>query len=279
MNAIAQSEFLRLQEYLHSASGIDVSWDKRYLFETRLGELLNRHDNSFASLCDRLEDDRALGRRLVELMTTGETAFFRDGHPFSTLRRKIFPELAAQRSAEALRIRPRLRVLSLGCSTGEEPYSVAACLHAWLDTQDVFEARDVSVLAIDISPEALRHALDARYPATRFDTLPPEYRVYFEQRADVMLPLPGLRSSVVFHEANLVDPLAHLGCFDVVLCRNVIIYFDLEMRRRVIASIFEMLRPQGVLLLGASENLYQISDAFRLVQFGSTSFYRKEYEP
>lgn len=277
MSELRDQDFAFLQQHLRSSCGIDVTADKRYLFETRLLELARENGGSFAALCEALQAGApTVQRRLIELMTTGETGFFRDGHPFVALRQKILPALAARRVAEALSLRPRLRLLCVGCASGEEAYSVSVCLHAWLATQRHFEARDVGVLAVDVSAEALRRARQALYDAARLDSVPAEYRGYFGRRGDKVTPLPAVQSTVVFGEVNLVEPLTHLGCFDVILCRNVLIYFALPLRMRVVEQLSSMLRPGGVLLLGASESLYRVSDALRVVQSGATTYYSKE---
>ena len=135
MIEITDAEFTLLKDYLYNTSGIAVPVDKRYLFVTRLSDFLTEIGcDNFSQFYVRLTkgDDPELFKRLVEAMTTNETSFYRDGHPFDTLRHRILPELADRRGGESRLISPRLRIWSVGCSTGEEPYTIAMCVHDWL---------------------------------------------------------------------------------------------------------------------------------------------------
>jgi len=277
---ISDNEFGLLKDYLGSVCGIDVPSDKRYLFVTRLAELLAELGcSSFSDLYRRLtvRDDHQLRTCLVEAMTTNETSFYRDQHPFVAMSSTILPELARRRSAKVRGVPPRIRIWSVGCSTGEEPFSIAISVHEWLARQQRFSPGDVSIVAGDISKRVLAHARRGIYAAGRLDKLPLDLRGrYFRPVADGYLVREDIRAMVYFAELNLIDTLEQLGFFDVVFCRNVMIYFSVALKVKVLAQLCRMLHPGGVLVMGASENLYGLSDALRPMSVGQTTYYRKE---
>ena len=280
MAQLSDTEFALLREYLLTACGIDVTPEKRYLFVTRLGDMMaDLGCRNFSELYNRLrrDQDPLLRKRLVEAMTTHETSFFRDRHPFDNLIQRILPELAARRQAECSYMAPRLRLLSVGCSTGEEPYSLAMCARAWLDAQDTFKPEDVNIMAVDISRAVLDRARLGRYADDRVRDLPASRReAFFSQVGDSWLIRDDLRAMITFCEANLAESLEHLGSFDIILCRNVIIYFSAELKKKIIQQFFRMLHAGGGLILGASENLYGLSGAFVTRHLGKTTCYFKE---
>ena len=280
MTKLNDTEFSLLREYLLTACGIDVTPEKRYLFTTRLIDLMESLGcGSFSELYTRLKhgDDAALRRRLVEAMTTHETSFFRDQHPFDNLALQVLPAQARRRIEECTVVTPRLRLLCAGCSTGEEAYSVAICVKTWLQTQDRFGPADVTVMAVDISRAVLDRARAGRYPHERLKGLPAAWRdAHFTQAGDTWLVNDDVRAMVTFCEANLSEPMERLGCFDIILCRNVIIYFAAALKAEIVRQFHSMLNPGGALILGASENLYGVSDAFVTRHLGKTTCYLKE---
>jgi chemotaxis protein methyltransferase CheR len=280
MIQISDEEFVLLKKFLSTACGIDVPSEKRYLFVTRLAELLDDIGcRGFSEFYRRLSSngDAVLRARLVEAMTTNETAFFRDGHPFQTLASRVLPQVAARRRAES-RFAPRLRVASVGCSTGEEPYSIAIAALEWLGSQRAFARTDVTVIAGDISKAALETAKRAWYPDKRLGGhLPARHRdAYFRKSGSGWIVKDEVRAMVLFNEMNLAEPLEQFGVFDVIFCRNVIIYFSLELKKRIVEQFHRMLQPGGVLVVGASENLYNISSRFRPQYEDQTIFYVKQ---
>jgi len=278
--AITDSEFARLKDYLSLQCGIDVPPEKRYLFVTRLADCLESHGmRSFSELHDRLTAGRDVGLhcRLIEAMTTNETSFFRDGHPFATLAREILPTLARRREEESRYTPPRLRIWCAGCSTGEEPYGVAMTVFDWLSLEKVFTPASVTILASDISRRALATARRGAYTRKQLGDFPARQRMeYLRETGDRYVIHPDVRAMVYFAEVNLAKDFRQLGFFDVIFCRNVIIYFALDLRRRILARFHEMLNPGGVLLVGASESLYQLHDGFRHVHAGPTTYYVRD---
>ncbi len=280
MTQINDIEFSLLRGYLLEACGIDVTPEKRYLFATRLGVLLGELGcASFSELYNRLRhrDDPVLRKRLVEAMTTHETGFFRDLHPFDNLERFLLPELARRRAEKSM-LPPRLRLLSVGCSTGEEPYSLAICLDRWLRGQSSLTRNDVSVMAVDISRAVLDIARQGVYDEDRLRGLPASTRQDYLRRTPQgkWAVRQDVRALVTFGEANLAESLDHLGSFDVIFCRNVIIYFSLELKKTILRRFYQMLNDGGVLVLGASENLYKLSGDFTTRHLDRTTCYVKE---
>ncbi|MDQ1255515.1 MAG: chemotaxis protein methyltransferase CheR [Candidatus Hydrogenedentes bacterium] len=278
MQDIGDEEFALLKAHLLGVSGIDILVAKRYLFVTRLKEFLDKH--RFASFREfyyrlHIHKDEALEKQLVESMITNETSFCRDVHPFETLQTAILPEAAARKTRIPHGFPKRLRILSAGCSTGQEPYSIGAAVLEWLEGQHVFRPDDITVLAIDISPRVLDFARRGTYEEADLGRgLPPIFQLkYFRRKGPNWEVCDALRRMVNFHELNLSQPFGHLGAFDCIFCRNVIIYFSMGLKQRIVDQFHTMLSPSGALILGASESLYNISEKFAARNEGKTLFY------
>ncbi len=279
MIGITDDEFSQLKDYLHRACGIDVPPAKRYLFETRLSGFLDGLGcKDFSEFYERLmgPSGAVLDKGLIEAMTTNETSFFRDGHPFEMLERELLPELA-QRRREEIGDEARLRFLSAGCSTGEEPYSIAMVLSDWLESQEELTRDDVSVLAVDVSRSVLDHARAAVYAKERVGKdLPARFfRRHLEEADGGYRVVQEVRTLVSFAELSLSTGFEFLGMFDVIFCRNVVIYFSPELRQRILRGFHRMLLPGGALVLGASESTYGITGAFSAVHAGRSTWYVK----
>lgn len=281
MVEITDIEFSLLKEYLSRICGIDVPSEKRYLFRTRLGDFLTQENcRTFSELYNRLTTgiDMNLERRLIQAMTTHESSFFRDGHPFELLLQKLLPQTAARRIADAgWTACSRFRILSCGCSSGQEPYSIAMCVQEWLGAQDRFRPGDITILGIDISGRILNQAAKGLYTAAEIGKFLParfKHRHFTRDEKEGLWRLdPELCQMVNFAELNLAENFGYLGKFDLVFCRNVIIYFSRELKRNIVHQLRDMLNPGGALILGASESLYMLSDEFRAVHDGPTTYY------
>lgn len=277
---ISELEFGLLRKYLHSKSGIDVPWEKKYLFETRLDELLQELSvRSFAELYRKLTLSGLsdIHGRLVEAMTTNETGFFRDRHPFEALEKGILPAVAKERLCHDVGVSRRIRVASIGCSTGEEPYSIAIIMREWLRRNLDFDESNVAILAVDISRVALEQAKRGKYKKERIEGVVSWHYIneYFEHDGEMYCVNQNVKKLVSFAEVNLNNGLEHLGYFDVIFCRNVMIYFAPDLKLRLIGMFHRMLNYQGVLVLGASESLLTVSDDFKIAHHGATSYYIK----
>jgi chemotaxis protein methyltransferase CheR len=281
---LSQSTFDELRRLIHGLCGLSLSSDKMYLVHHRLEPVVEALGlPSYEELCARLRRSgwHTEHEQVVEAITTHETSFFRDGHPFEALGQLLLPEVieAARQRKLALGPRPYGRIWCAGASTGQEAYSVGMLLEDRLrqERADGVAPGDVILLATDVCRHILAVARAGVYPepeVLRSVRAPLRDRA-FEKVGAGWRVRESLRRFMEFRRLNLLDGARELGLFDLILCRNVLIYFDDDTRRRVSATFFEHLRPGGVLLLGAAENLYGIHDTFRSYQNGPTIFYRK----
>ncbi len=243
-------------------SGIVLTSDKAYLVESRLLPVLRRWQ--FASLRDlatslRDQPPEGLIDQVVEAMTTNETFFFRDGRPFEQLREVVLPALIRARAH--LR---SIRIWSAACSSGQEPYSIAMVL---CDIPGLTGWK-VEILATDISHEMLERAEQGIYSQFEVQRGVDVHTLirYFQQSGERWHILPKVRRYVTFRPFNLLNDPVVLGRFDIVFCRNVLIYFDQPTRAQVLARIARQMPDDGVLFLGGAETVLGVTDAFRLVE-------------
>lgn len=270
---MSEEEFRLLRDLVQAHCGIVFRDETRYLLERRLAPRLQALGlGSFAEYHRFLRYDPGREVELdeaIDLLTTNETYFYREPHQLAALTREILPELATTLAA-----RRQLRILSAGCSTGEEAYTLAVIVRE----ARLFEGWDVQIIGADISRRCLSAARASAYGEHAFRA--PEaapMRRWFQLRGGKWVVDESLRRMVRFTRENLLDPraLASLPQVDVLLCRNVMIYFDLEARRRVLARFHERLREGGWLLLGHSESLLNVTADFELVHLRSDLVYRK----
>jgi chemotaxis protein methyltransferase CheR len=279
--AITDQEFGKLRDYLLKSCGIDIPMEKRYLFVTRLGDWIEEQGFSgFSDLHTRLTSGGQvwLEKQLIEAMTTNETDFFRDSHPWESLAREILPALAKRRANESRVTPARLRIWSAGCSTGEEPYSMAMTIFDWLAGPADLTAADISILATDISRATIDKAQRGIYTRKELgEDVSPRRRIeYFTEQGGNFVLKDRVRNLVFFAEVNLSRDFRQLGYFDLILCRNVIIYFSLELKRKILDAFADMLNPGGILMLGASESIYQLSDRLHPIHCGPTTYYQAD---
>jgi chemotaxis protein methyltransferase CheR len=256
MKAQSFAVFARL---LQSGSGLVIGPDKTYLLETRLAPILKQQGlRDLDALAERVRPDRsgALERQVIEAMTTNESFFFRDDKPFAHFRSQALPRLHAARGAGA-----RLRVWSAASSAGQEAYSLAMILS---ETSSALNGRAVEILGTDISVEQVERARAALY--TQFEVqrgLPIQYLVKYFKKEDCNWRMTDkIRSQVTFREWNLLTDLQPLGRFDIVFCRNVLIYFDQPTKRRALEAIAGQMMPDGLLYLGGAETVLGVTDRF-----------------
>ena len=276
---INDDEFKMLKEHLHMACGIDVPPEKKYLFKTRLSSFMYKEGyKSFTEFYNRLykDEDETLGKYLVEAMTTNETSFFRDSHPFQALEKVLLPEIAAKRIEEAVFLPPSIRIWSAGCSTGQEPYSIAMAVCEWLKTQSELTVENVRIIATDVSSRTITVAKQGVYSAEEVKKhIPPGFvDKYLHKKGDGWQINDDIRSMVNFAELNLSVVFDSLGRFDIVFCRNVMIYFSKDLRQNILQQFNHMLNEDGVLILGASETLYALGNDFVADLSSKTIVYR-----
>jgi len=265
--------FKLLRDMLYEHCGVWLDEQSKFFVEGRLQETLRRHRfGSFKDLYYFLKYDARRADEfatMVDLLTIHETYFFREDHQLHALHREILPELMKQRQDRTLRI------WSAGCSTGEEVYSVAMLLAS----QPGFGDWRVEISGSDISQRVLEAARRGVYPASAFRTTPPDVRArFFHAEGDAFRIHDAIKRMVNFFSFNLADVerAAVLPKMDVILCRNVIIYFDLAVKKRVVEMFSNRLRPGGYLLLGHSESLMSLSTAFSLRHLRQDIVYQKE---
>ncbi|MBK6778332.1 MAG: protein-glutamate O-methyltransferase CheR [Gemmatimonadetes bacterium] len=268
---LGPAEFDFLRGLVRERSAIVLEPGKEYLVESRLVPLLrDRQLPSLASLAAALRADPRgeLERAVVEAMTTNETSFFRDHHPFEALQHRLLPELIAARASER-----RLRFWSNACSSGQEAYSLAMLLAEHFPG---LRAWDVSILATDLSRDMVRRTQQASYGQLEMNRgLPAPLLVkYFDRQGTRWQVKPDLRRWVQAREMNLMEGWPPLPRFDVIFLRNVLIYFDLDTKRAILRRARQALRPDGFLLLGSAETTVMVDDAWERVVVGGSVAYR-----
>lgn len=267
LRLIGDRDFLRFQALVQREAGIFLSPVKKALLVGRLAKRLRELGlATYREYYERATTDPAELVRLLDCISTNETHFFREPRHFQFLEEEVLPRWRAEGEAG---LRPRrLRVWSAACSTGEEPYSLAMSLLAAFPASSGWE---LEVLASDISTRALERGRDALYPISRAHEIPERHRKAFmlrgvADRAGLMRPGPEVRDLVRFSRINLNDAgWPGLGDFDVVFCRNVLIYFAPATKERVVGRLIEHLRPGGHLFLGHAESLIGMAQPVRSV--------------
>jgi chemotaxis protein methyltransferase CheR len=268
--------FNYVRQLVRDRAAIVLEDGKQYLVDNRLSLLARREGmESAQEVIDRLRaaPDGALQRKVIEAMATTETLFFRDDKPYQALRRTILPELQRMRAGER-----RLQIWSGACSSGQEPYSVGMLVREYFPA---LTSWDLRMVATDISTEMLARSRSGRYSQLEVSRgLPRAFLVkYFEKVESEWQIRDELRKMVEFRELNLAGPWGALPPADLVLLRNVLIYFDVEVKRAVLAKIRKVLRPGGFLMLGTAETTMNLDDSFELLRSDGASYYRIRAAP
>ncbi|MBB5320408.1 CheR family methyltransferase [Marinobacter oulmenensis] len=271
---ITPQEYEAFKTFLQDACGILLGDNKQYLVKSRLRRILE--ENSLNSLGELLERLKRPGRSnlkevVIDAMTTNETLWFRDNHPFRILQEKLLPEFAERKNNQPLRI------WSAACSTGQEPYSVAMVTEEFRRNRPG-RLRDVKIVATDISKSVLEVARRGEYEmlAIGRGLSPERQKQFFASSANGGWQIkPQIKSMVEFKELNLLERYL-LGKFDVILCRNVLIYFSADLKKDILTRLHASLNPDGYLILGASESLNGLSHLYEMVQCHPGIIYRKK---
>jgi chemotaxis protein methyltransferase CheR len=257
--ALSATAFNCLAELLRGRSGLVIGQDKIYLLETRLAPILKREKlRDLNELADRLRGRGAdtVARDVVEAMTTNESFFFRDDKPFQHFRAQALPRMIAARPAGA-----PLRVWSAAASSGQEAYSLAMILS---ENRTVVGDRRVEILGTDLARDQLNRARDGLY--TQFEVqrgLPVQMLMRYFRRDDTGWRISdALRAMVQWKEWNLLGDLRPLGRFDIVFCRNVLIYFDQPTKTRALEAIAGQMAADGMLYLGGAETVLGLTTRF-----------------
>jgi chemotaxis protein methyltransferase CheR len=274
---IPADDYRFLGDLLRSQSGLSLGPGKEYLLESRLPPVAAAHGlPDLVALVRRLRSGAspALVKAVCDGMTTGETLFFRDATPFSIYREILLPEAAARAQAQ----RRAARIWSAACSTGQEVYSLAMIT----DEEDRrISGTPVEFLATDFSTPTVARATRGVFSQLEVQRGLPIQQLlkYFTKEAEGFQVRADLRRRVQFREHNLLTPCAHLGHFDVIFLRNVLIYFDLPTKREVLERLARQLVPGGALVLGGTENTLGVTDVLQRRQGCAASVYGRADAP
>jgi chemotaxis protein methyltransferase CheR len=256
---VTPPDYEYLRKLLRDQSGLDLSTDKQYLIESRLLPLARKAGlPGISDLVQKMKGgSNALITQVVEAMTTNETFFFRDKVPFDHFRDTIMPEMLKLRAA-----RKSLRIWCAAGSTGQEPYSLAMCLK---EMSGALSGWRIEILATDLSQEVLEKSRTGIY--SQFEVqrgLPIQMLVkYFKQIGELWQINPDIRAMVTHRQLNLLHDFGQLGSFDVIFCRNVLIYFDQETKANIFGRLARAMEPDGFLVLGAAETVVGLTEAFK----------------
>lgn len=277
---MSQNEFALFQQWVERNCSLALTEDKKYLLETRLARILSEYQcETFMELYRKVGTNTQSGLRdrIVDAVTTHETLWFRDESPWEALRQTILPSLAKQAKERG----EPVRIWSAGCSTGQEPYSLAILIEDFCRNHkaSAFGPELFQIVATDVSAPALVLAMSGRYDAISmrrgfsapFESLK---QTYFNQTGSVSILSNEVRSRVKFKRHSLQDSFAELGPFDLVMMRYVTIYFAAEFKQKLWPRVCAVLRPRGLLLLGAAETLLDTGTGLGIERIDRAYFYR-----
>ena len=268
LTELTKREFEEISSLVYDLCGINLHVGKRELVKARLNKRLRELEmESFAEYISFLKNDRS-GQEIIDMLdavSTNLTSFFREAQHFDYMAKEILPRLVKERGRDPGR---KLRLWSAGCSSGEEPYSIAMVLDKEIDNLGRWDA---AILATDINTRVLETARRGEYPEARFDKMPAQTRQkYFEcinnSRPREYRAKPTIRDLVTFARLNLLEKWPMKGGFDIIFCRNTMIYFDKQTQSKIVGRYWEMLGDGGVLFIGHSESLTGVKHKFKYVQ-------------
>ncbi len=272
MTQISKQEYEIFRDFLENACGIVLGENKHYLVTSRLNKLT--HEFSYPDLGAMLIElkkntNNKLKQRVVDAMTTNETMWFRDKYPFEMLHQIMLPELAKHRSKP-------IRIWSAACSSGQESYSISMTSSEFQLKNPGVLKTSVEIVATDISPSMLKMAKEAKYDKLSINRgLTEERRKrFFKEQEKEWVANADVCKRVRFTELNLTASYALLGKFDIIFCRNVLIYFASELKTDILVRMAKTLNPRGFILLGGSESPTGYCDAFDMVRTPLGVLYR-----
>jgi chemotaxis protein methyltransferase CheR len=270
---VTEEEVRRFCDFLYRRTGMSFATGKRYYIDRRLAErIVATGSGSFQSYFALLRSDADHEiEHVVNAFTVNETYFYREDHQLRCMTTNLLDTITAtKRSGEPIRI------WSVPCSTGEEPYSIAIWL---MENWSRVDSYDIEIVGSDIDTRALQRAVEGVYGPRALMRLSADViHRYFESDGDDTFRIdPGLRNSIQFDRVNLVDPrdMARYRGFDLLFCRNVLIYFDESSRRSAAENLYDCLRPGGYICLGHSETMSRISPLFRVCRFPDAIVYQR----
>ncbi len=272
---ISAADYARFCTFLEKSSGIILGQNKEYLVKNRLRSLLEEtREKTLSALLDVLENghQNALRSRVIDAMTTNETLWFRDIYPFEILKETILPELSDKLRGQ----HGPLRIWSAASSTGQEAYSISISVNEFLNQSPGSLPQNVEIVGTDISQAAIEQAKEGVYD--EYEILrglsEQHQRQYFEQDGPKRRIVTEIKQRVRFQELNLLQSYSLLGQFDIIFCRNVLIYFSNEVKSDILSRMARSLKPGGYLFLGGSEPIANYSDEFDMIRCQQGVVYR-----
>lgn len=264
MLKITAEELKVITKYIYDISGIHLDASKKYLLETRLNVIAEEQGcSSYMDLYRKSKADtrKILERKIIDAISTNETLFFRDTGPFELLKHKILPELIDARTPRLATMKTTLRIWSAASSTGQELYSTAITLKELLGN---FSKYSIKLLGTDISDAAVAQASMGKYNKFEIERglAQDKLNKYFSPLGGYWKVKDEIRAMANFRKFNLMSPFTGLGKFDIIMCRNVAIYFTLEDRKKLFNKIADALEPDGYLIIGSTESLTGVCPRF-----------------
>ena len=266
-------QYLAFCDYLEESTGITLGANKSYLVSNRLGAILKQHGlSSLSEALQKLQQGNSLQLKLdiIDAMTTNETSWFRDEYPFEYLQSTLLPQLSGKRMTIP-------RIWSAACSYGHEAYSVSIAIEEYLQKNPGALPGGIQIVATDISTRVLKSAAAAQFDRlsmSRGLSDERKQRYFTETEDDIYQLSDKIKNRVRFLNLNLLESYAMLGKFDIIFCRNVLIYFSNDNKSRIMDKFAGAINPGGTLILGASETVTNYSKAFEMVKCPRGVVYR-----
>ncbi|MDG9927174.1 MULTISPECIES: protein-glutamate O-methyltransferase CheR [unclassified Pseudomonas] len=267
-------DFEQFRTFLEKACGILLGSNKQYLVSSRLNKLMEQQGiKTLGELVQKMQAQPRGGLReqVVDAMTTNETLWFRDTYPFEVMKNRVLPELIKANPNQ------RLRIWSAACSSGQEPFSLSMTIDEFERTNLGQLKAGVQIVATDLSGSMLANCKSGEYDSLAIGRGLSQERLqrYFDAKGPARWAVkPAIKNRVEFRALNLLESYAVLGKFDVVFCRNVLIYFSADVKKDILTRIHATLKPGGYLFLGASEALNGLPDLYQMVQCSPGIIYK-----
>ena len=284
---LTSQDFANLSKFVYKKCGIVVKKEKTYLIQQRLSPIViaegcKSFDEFYLKISKGCNNN--LHDQIIVAITTNETSFFRDNHPFETFKKDVLPQIEKvileRKSKVPQRKGAKIRLWCAASSTGQEPYCIAMIIYEYVQMvkSKGITIEDFEILATDISSKVLGQAIAGEFNEYEvLRGLPAAYKNrYFAKGSDGLWVIDEkIRDLVEFRRLNLMERFTMLGGFDIIFCRNVLIYFDDDAKRKILDQFFSMLSDDGYLFLGATESVYGLTDMFKSVRTNSTILYKK----
>lgn len=271
MKELSDELYSQFSSFLEQQCGIVLGNNKQYLVKSRLSPLVQKFGSgSLSALITQAMSlrERSIRAEVVDAMTTNETLWFRDSYPFQLLGERLLPEMAQSKRG--------VKIWSAACSSGQEPYSIAMIVQEFLRRRPGAMS-NVQIVGTDISPSMLEHCKKGEYDALALarGLSPERKRQFFEDVGHGHFRVnEAVRKYVSFRPLNLLDSYSLLGKFDIIFCRNVLIYFSADLKAKILNQFAGALNPNGYLILGASESLTGLTDRFEMIRCNPGIIYR-----